>query len=318
MKNFLPIIVFLIFSQKLAAQQEAHYTHFMYNKMLINPAYAGARPTPHLTAIHRTQWAGFEGAPSSQLMSFSSKFILDRVGVGATISHVKIGHQQDIYGNLAYSYDLIAKDGISIRAGLQGSIRSFSLNFGNPNDLILSAPNDETIKNGNIKKVIGNFGAGIYGSYKDVIYAGFSVPTLIGNSLNSKNFDPTAIKLAKLDKHFYGMIGASLPVADQVKIVPQVLIKYVKNAPIDADLNATLEYDRKFGVGLSYRLGGDGGGESADLLIFARIKNQFVIGASYDFTLSQIKDYSSGSFEILLQADLKKTKNEMSNPRFFF
>jgi hypothetical protein len=79
-----------------------------------------------------------------------------------------------------------------------------------------------------------------------------------------------------------------------------------------------LEYDRKFGVGLSYRLGGDGGGESADLLVFARIKNQFVIGASYDFTLSQIKDYSSGSFEVLLQVDLKKTKNEMSNPRFFF
>jgi type IX secretion system PorP/SprF family membrane protein len=318
MKNLFPIIIFLIFSQKMTAQQEAHYTHFMYNKMLINPAYAGARPVPYLTAIHRTQWAGFEGAPTSQLLSFSSKFINDRVGVGATISHVKIGFQQDIYGSLAYSYDLIAKDGVSVRAGLQGSIRSFALNFGNVSALGLSAPDDQTIKNGNIKKVVGNFGAGIYGSYKDVIYAGFSVPTLIGNNLNDKNFEPDALKLAKLDKHFYGMLGASLPIADQVKIVPQVLIKYVKNAPIDADLNATLEYDRKFGVGLSYRLGGDGGGESADLLVFARIKNQFVIGASYDFTLSQIKDYSSGSFEVLLQVDLKKTKNEMSNPRFFF
>ncbi len=304
----------------MVAQQEAHYTQFMYNKLLLNPAYAGAREVPSFTAIHRSQWVGFDGAPTSQLLSFSSKFFNDKVGFGATVSHVKLGFQQDFFGQVAYSYDLIARDGISLRAGLQGSLRKFGINFGDPNDLVLASPIDETLTNGDYNKLVGNFGAGVYGSYKDYFYAGFSVPSLIGNELNSKNGTAAPELLAHTRKHFYGMLGASLPIADDVRIVPQVLIKYVKNAPFDADLNGTLEYARKFGVGLSYRLGGDsnGLGESVDLLVFGRIRNQFTIGASYDFTLSQIKDYSVGSFEVMLQADLRKTKNEMSNPRFFF
>lgn len=320
MKNLIPIIFLLAFSQKMVAQQEAHYTQFMYNKLLLNPGYAGAREVPSFTAIHRSQWLGFEGAPTSQLLSFSSKFFSNRVGIGATVSHVKLGFQQDFFAQLAYSYDLIARDGISIRAGLQGSVRKFGFNFGDPNQLNLASPTDETLTNGDINKLTGNFGAGIYGSFKDYFYAGFSVPSLIGNELNNKNATAAPDLLAQTKKHFYGMIGASLPIADDVRLVPQLLVKYVKNAPFDADLNGTIEYARKFGIGLSYRLGGDGNGlgESADLLVFARIKNQFTIGASYDFTLSQIKDYSNGSFEVMLQADLKKTTNEMSNPRFFF
>ncbi len=318
MKKLFILLLFL--SQNLVAQQEAHYTQFMYNKLLLNPAYAGAREVPSVTAIHRSQWVGFDGAPSSQLVSFSSKFFLDRVGIGATVSHVKMGFERDFYGSLAYSYDIIGHDGISVRAGLQGSIRKFGLDFGDPNELHLPvAPSsDETLMDGNISKLVGNFGAGVYGSYKDVVYAGFSVPSLVSNELNSVNSTADPKLLAKVRKHFYTMLGASLPVAEDIRIVPQVLVKYVNNAPLDADLNATLELKKQFGVGLSYRLGGEGRGESTDLLAFVRLKNQFTLGASYDFTLTQVKDYSSGSFEVMLMADLKKTKNEMSNPRFFF
>ncbi len=320
MKKFSLFIFALAFlSIEMRAQQEAHYTHFMYNKLMLNPAYAGARGVPFMTAVHRSQWLGWEGAPTSQLLSYNAPFLKDRVGVGATVSHHKRGHMRDLFAQLAYSYDLVAKDGFSLRAGLHGSLRSFSLNFGDPMALNLSSPTDETIQQGNFQKIVGNVGAGVYGSYKDKIYGGLSVPNIIAGGLNPGNIQfASADSLALVSKHFYAMGGLGLRLNDQIRFLPQILVKYVPNAPIDADFNGTLEFDKKAGIGLTLRHGGDEIVESADLLVFFKVKNQFTIGVSYDFTLSQIKDYTAGSVEAMISADLKKSKNEMSNPRFFF
>jgi len=95
------------------------------------------------------------------------------------------------------------------------------------------------------------------------------------------------------------------------------LVKYVAYAPLDVDLNVNLEIMQKFTAGLSYRVGGDGSGESIDVLMYWRINQLIGFGASYDITMSKLRDYSGGSFEFMLLADLKKRKKGMTNPRFF-
>ena len=74
---------------------------------------------------------GFDGAPSSVLASFNSPFLTPRVGVGVTIGHYQIGLDKDFSGSLAYSYDLIPDETVSLRAGIMGSIRSLSMDFSN-------------------------------------------------------------------------------------------------------------------------------------------------------------------------------------------
>ncbi|MEZ4919983.1 MAG: type IX secretion system membrane protein PorP/SprF, partial [Saprospiraceae bacterium] len=64
------IPLFLLLSLGLQAQQEHQYTQFMYNKLLINPSYAGTREVPTLTGIYRNQWYAFDGSPISALLSF--------------------------------------------------------------------------------------------------------------------------------------------------------------------------------------------------------------------------------------------------------
>jgi hypothetical protein len=91
----------------------------------------------------------------------------------------------------------------------------------------------------------------------------------------------------------------------------------VKNAPFDADININLDIRKKFTAGLSYRLGGDGPGESVDLLAFWQATPQFGVGAAYDFGLSRLKDFNAGSIELVVLSDLKKRSKKMSNPRFF-
>ncbi len=313
-------LLFLIMAAAAAsglAQQEHQYTQFMFNKLPINPAYAGARGVPSVTAIYRNQWMGFDGAPKSFLASFNSPFLTPRVGVGVTLSHVQIGLNRDFSGSLAYSYDIVADEKVSLRAGLMGSIRSLSIDF---SKAMADNPVDNSLEPGRSSSIYANVGAGLYFTYDERFYAGFSVPRIYSNSIGINENLPLDFETAKESPHFYGMAGAIIELSDDINLMPALLTKYVKNAPFDVDVNLNLEIKEKVIAGLSYRAGGKSAGESIDLLLFWQAHPQFGVGMAYDFSLSDIKDYTAGSIELLFQADLKQQAGKgkkMSNPRFF-
>lgn len=318
MKNISLLFFILLAGLQLNAQQDHHYTQFMYNKLLLNPAYAGARGVPSVTAIYRNQWIGFDGAPKSFLASFNSPFLSKRVGVGVTVSNRSIGLQRDFLASLAYSYDMVATEKVSVRVGLNGSLRSLGVDFAKAQPIPGQGPfSDPAIGNQRDNNFYGNVGAGLYGTYDNKVYVGFSVPRIYANIIGY-NPNPKSDSIAKESRHFYGTAGAIIPLSDDINLMPAFLLKYVKNAPFDADINLNLDIRQKLTVGLSYRLGGDGPGESLDLLAFWQTSPQFGIGAAYDFSLSNIKDYTAGSIEVMVLYELrKKSKKSMSNPRFF-
>jgi type IX secretion system PorP/SprF family membrane protein len=320
MKKIIFTIVLMAAFWQANAQQEHHYTQFMYNKLLLNPGYAGARGVPSLTGIYRNQWIGFDGAPQSTLLSFNSPFLTPKVGVGFTLSQEKIGLQRDVYGALAYSYELVKSENVSVRLGIMGSIRSRGYDFSKASTDPNQTP-DGSITNNFVHDVTGNVGAGIYGTVSQMFYFGVSVPHIYANNIGR---NANAILPGKESRHYYGTAGAIIPLSDDINLMPAVLVKYVKNVPFDVDLNLNLDIRKKVTAGLSYRAGGDKAGESLDLLVFWQVSDQVGVGAAYDFTLSKIKDYSAGSVELMLQVDLKKTtsgktgrKKPMTNPRFF-
>lgn len=320
MRKLLFTVAILAGFFQLQAQQQLHYTQFMYNKLLINPAYAGARGVPSISGIYRNQWLGFDGAPKSALASFNSPFLSPRVGIGVTLAQSKIGLQRDFTASLAYSYEVITGEDVSIRVGIMGSLRSlgFAFDQAKPNEI-----GDQSLLNDKVNDFYGNAGAGLYGTFSNKVYVGFSVPRIISNVIGVNTNGNIS---AKEYPHYYGMAGAIIPLSEDINLMPAVLLKYVENAPFDADINLNLDIREKVTAGISYRLGGDGPGESVDLLVFWQATEQVGVGAAYDFTLSSIKDYSAGSIELLVQADLKNKNNskngnnkkkKMSNPRFF-
>ncbi len=312
MKKLLFSLFILAACARLSAQQDHHYTQFMYNKLLYNPAYAGARGVPFITGLGRSQWIGFDGAPQSALLSFNSPFLTPRVGVGVVMSMQKIGLQRDFTGSLAYSYELVKLEGVSVRAGIQVSLRSLSMAFDDANPVDI----DPSLDNDRISDVFGNVGAGLYGTFAEQFYIGFSVPRIYTNTIGLPNLNTNSI--AKESPHFYATAGAIFPVSEDINLMPALLLKYVQNAPFDADINVNIDIRQKVTAGLSYRLGGSSAGESIDLLALWQATPQFAVGAAYDFTLSDLKDYNSGSVEILIQADLKKPKKKnVFSPRFF-
>lgn len=320
MKNILfPIYAFVIcilFSTQLNAQQDAHYTQFMFNKLSINPGYVVAQDYACASCLHRSQWSGFEGAPTSQSFNLRVPFPKSNVGVGLSINRDVIGPSKSITTNLIYGYRIKFKDG-NLGVGLQGSIKNYQVDFSNSN---ASREGDSAIGMDMSSQTFVNVGAGLY-YYTPKYYIGISVPHIIKNDISlissqlANNSDFTKETL-----HSFLMTSVIFDISPQVKIKPALLLKYAKNAPFDMDINANLIFFDRFWAGMTYRIGGfqnNGLGESIDLILQYQINNHLRLGAAYDFALSDVRKYSSGTYEILLDYCLAPRNKLLTNPRFF-
>ncbi|MCB0517853.1 MAG: type IX secretion system membrane protein PorP/SprF [Lewinellaceae bacterium] len=307
-------IIFLLFSLVSVAQQEAQYTHFMYNQQLYNPAYVGSRNTASFMGLHRSQWIGFEGAPYSQVLSFQTPIMRQRAGVGATISRYALGVSYAWFGSGAYSYNLRLTQSLSLRLGLQATIEYFGIDFADPKVVTVSQ-NDPSLADGDFtSKYAANIGVGMYLTYKDMFYFGASSPQIYPNDIG---FNETTIISAQISPHRYFNLGAVIPVSEQLELMPNLIVKWVDQAPLDGEINFNVRYLKKITAGLSYRVGGDKAGESVDALLFFQFNQKLGAGLAYDLTLSKVKKYQSGTIEVLLRYDLRDEKADLENPRYF-
>ena len=311
MRNIIFTLTFMVFSTVMFAQQEAHYTHFMYNNLSINPAVAGSKGHPALLALYRKQWIGFEGAPDNYLISFHTP-LGKRIGLGLTISNDKIGISNNWTGSMAYAYRIQIDEETNVQLGIHGSMKYFGLDF--RNQQIRQTGDPSIIYNSTDEKYLGNVGAGIYMNVKQMFF-GASVPHFFPNTIGvDKTSQFSAIEVP----HFYVMAGALIPLSNKnIALRPSALAKVVKNAPFDLDLNLSLVFNTSFIVGASYRIGGDGIGDSADFLIHYKMNN-IGLGLSYGYTLSELNDYNNGSIEAIVLYDFVKEQVDIANPRFFF
>ncbi len=98
-------LVVLVLSSTVFAQQDAQYTQYMYNTVVINPAYAGTRNVLSINGIHRSQWVGLEGAPKTKTLSVHGP-MGERLGMGITIVRDELGPSSETYANMDISYTL--------------------------------------------------------------------------------------------------------------------------------------------------------------------------------------------------------------------
>lgn len=318
MKRFFYLFLFVTIVWTTAnAQQEAHYTHFMYTKQLINPGYVGSNGTGNLMGLYRKQWLGFNGAPESQLLTFNTPFFDQRVGFGVTIARQTTGDFTETFGGISYSYDMINQDDLNLRFGIMGTLKHLGLDIDGVNSAIRD-PTDPLVSfiNGDdFSKIGGNVGAGLYLNIKDA-YIGVSVPNILTRQLGTTDLSG---RPATEKPHFYGMAGAIIPVPEsQFSIYPNLLFKYTENAPFSVDINLSAIYNNVFTFGASYRYG-EVNGDSVDFLARYQVSGGFGIGVAYDLPISDIRDYNSGSIELMMTYNLGGDKNpDMTNPRFFF
>jgi type IX secretion system PorP/SprF family membrane protein len=300
-------IVFALqfFNGDLLAQQDAQYTQYMYNTVSVNPGYAGSRGHISIGALHRSQWMGLDGAPTTQTLNIHSPIGHNGMGMGVSIVNDKIGPTSETYFDIDLSYTVKTSDEGKLSFGIKGSAHLLDIRF---SELNVFAP-DVTLAQDIDNKFSPNFGAGVY-YHTDKFYAGLSVPRF----LQTSHFDESSISTAKEQMNFYLITGYVFDVNTNLKFKPTILSKIVQGAPLQLDLSANFLMNDKFILGAAYRWDAALSG-----MVGFQINNSFLIGMAYDKEVTELGNaaFNDGSFEIILRYDFITTKGFVKSPRFF-
>jgi len=309
MRNFITIISLFI-SCVTFAQQEAMFTHYMFNKLAINPGYAGTVDAISITGIHRSQWTSFKGAPTTQNLTAHMPIDGKNIGVGFSVLNDQIGPTQNVglAGDFAYKIKINDRDKLSL--GIKASINFISTNL---TSLEIIDQSDASFSQNISSGTLPNFGYRAY-YYNKKYFAGISTPKLLQNGFDASNPAGTSIAISNEQRHYFLMGGTifKLTADGQFKLKPTSFVKITGGAPIQMDISSSVIYNDKFSGGLSWRTG-----DALGLLLGFNLNDQFMFGYSFDFSYTNTTfNYNGGSHEIMLRYDIVKNK-EKSVPSHF-
>ncbi|MEQ8582290.1 MAG: type IX secretion system membrane protein PorP/SprF [Marinoscillum sp.] len=307
--NFLrTITIFALFffflNLTTRAQQRPMFTQYMFNGLVLNPAYAGSHESISATALSRIQWVGIDGAPVTHTFSIHSPIPDKNIALGAVFSCDRIGVTTQSTLNLSYAYRIQMRNAM-LSMGLQGGLTSSKVNY----DEI--GANDPNLQYSG-SALLPNFGLGLY-LYGKRYYAGISVPTALKNSWAGEGDANNADGFSSVEvPHFFGTFGFLVDLSPLVKLKPSVLVKSVGGAPVEFDFNANLILDDKLWIGVSYR-----SFDALSLLLDIQLSPQLKLGYAYDYTLSELSQVTTGSHEIMLNYRFVFSKSKIVTPRYF-
>lgn len=303
MKLIFATLVFIGTTAGMAfAQQSAQYSQYMFNGLILNPAYAGADEALSLTFVNRSQWASVDGAPVTQTFSAHTLFDKQHLGVGLMVVNDKIGihRNQQVAGSASYKLKVAEKSVLSF--GMQAGVNVQKSNYTSLNTG--GAPMDINY-NGNLSHTYFNVGVGLY--YKTPkLEIGLSAPALVPEkyALN----DTATIHWQQANYFLFSRYRVRL--TNSLDLEPGLLLKYHQGVPLSYDINACLVFKKALTLGVSYRKS-----ESIDFLVKAQVTPQLQLGYSYDFVIGQVSALSRGTHELMVNYIFRYTHAKITSPR---
>ncbi|UZH55707.1 type IX secretion system membrane protein PorP/SprF [Salinimicrobium tongyeongense] len=301
MKKFYPVIILLLIGMCANAQQLPQFTQYMYNTISINPAYAGNRDAVSVVGLHRSQWSGLAGAPQTQTLSIHSPLRNEQIGLGLSVINDKAGYENYTYAYGDFSYTINVNTLTTLSFGLKAGMSYYNLD-----EDLLQDVDDPFFNDDVFNRWTPNFGAGLFLSSQDW-YVGLSAPKLINND-NNEHSEYVALEQV----HYYLTGGYVFDLSNTWKLRPSTLLKATKGAPLSVDISSTFIYDEKVYLGANYRIDDAVGG-----FVDFQILPSFRVGYAYEYSISDLQPYTSGTHEILLIYEFRRQNTKYKSPRFF-
>jgi len=295
----------LMMCAQARAQFEPQFTQYMFNEMFINPAYAGSRDHMAMTALYRNQWVGIEGSPKTQTFSAHTPLRNEKIGLGLSILHEEIGVTQDFSAFGTYAYRIPMQKGFFSMALSGGIIHHQEQLL----ELKTQDQGDQSFM-GTPRLTVPNMGFGTFLSTRNY-YVGLSIPRMLQNKVDAAT-GKAENKINVPYWHYYLMGGYVFTLNESIKLKPTCMVKAVSGAPVVADFGAHVLLSEVLWLGGSYRTS-----DSWAAIIQIQMNKQMRLGYSYDYTLTELNQFTSGTHEITLGFDFSFDKNKVVTPRYF-
>ena len=288
------ILLFLMISVYCSAQQLPHYSLYMFNYAVINPAVVGTKDYNRIDLISRSQWSGFEGAPKTQLLSYQ-RAQGENMGLAGTVFNDVTGPISRTGVQLSYAYNIPVSDAYRLSFGLSGSIYQYVFDY--DKTVLHDDIFDPSAPGGSEDAFVQDATFGTY-LYNQNFYFGFSVPQLIQSKIGLNDASEDI-----LTRHYFFTTGYKFVMNDMINLEPSVILKSTDAASTQFDINLRALYDNKLWFGMSYR-------DQDALVLMTGVNYQdYSIGYSYDKVLSDISDYTQGSHGFFISYTFNKDKD---------
>lgn len=279
-------------------QQRAGYSNFLLNNYYFNPAIAGSKNVHEANIAYRNQWVGFSGSPVLMMANFQGSVKNQgKMGYGVSVISERKGITQSttVYLNYAHHFRLSEKIklGLGIQPGyMQYRVRLYDAQLADPGDEVLTG----TVYSANALDVSAGFHL-----YSDKFFVMASADRLLGRQIKFTSYN------SNLEMHLNAIAGYNFDIKTKSKKIfqlePSAMIRYAKPVPVQVTGMLKGTYDGKYWLGLLFRTS-DAIGISAGI----KIKERFTVGYGYDYTISRLSNYQSGSHEVMLSFIITKKK----------
>ncbi len=299
--NLYTFLLSLLLSFQVVAQQEFLTTHYMFNGLALNPAYAGVHDGLSTSFLYRNQWVGFDGAPNTQIASVHSPLAGRPVSLGALIFRDQLGLSSEYGAYFSYAYRIPLTRELTLSMGLQFNTHNYAVDYSEAENGVF----DQGDNLQNINEFKWNFGTGLL-LHTDRLFVGLSVPQMLNKKLDLGDTDGT---FSQLVRHYYLLAGYAFDLGRNLVLKPNVLLKSVDNAPLQVDINANLLINSFLWVGASYR-----SKDSIDGILGFQVTPQFLVSYATDFTLTEVDNQSH---EIMINYIFELPTKKIVTPRYF-
>ncbi len=305
MKYFFLFFFFLFLTKQGFSQQDPQYSQYMFNPLVLNPAYAGSREVVSTVLLYRNQWVNLDGAPVTVTASINSPLKKKKMGLGFHLISDKIGPStmNQYVGSYAYRIRLgQGKLSFGLRAGLYDYRYDWSkVDYKDKADVFNTQQQTHILQ--------PNFDFGLY-YYNKSFYSGIAISHL--NVGLEKKIQKNPEFQNRLAPHILASIGKAFELNKEITFRPSAVIRYTNNAPINIDINANVLLDEKLWIGLGMR-------SNQDIVIMAEynISRLFRVGYSYDASTRLVRTSNKGTHELFMGFDLDFFKSKTISPRIF-
>lgn len=301
MKRIIIVLVVLISASTLFAQQQPLYSQYMFNRFLLNPAITGNVDYIPIRLTARQQWVGITGAPSTQAISAHTLLGNKNMGVGGYIYADRFGPETKIGIQASYAY-IVPLNAWNSKLSFGLAVKAFQYQL---DYTAMDAIDDgDNALSGESKPVFvpdADFGVYLEG---ERYFAGISAAQLIELPIKMEGEE---VEKNSMIRHYYLLGGYKFQVGEQFELEPSILAKGTERTPFNLDVNVRGIYLENYWAGVSYRTSGE-------IIGMVGIKyNGFIFGYAFDYSTSEIKNFQSGSHEIMIGYNIGEGKNKGSS-----
>jgi type IX secretion system PorP/SprF family membrane protein len=292
MNKFITIIILFVSAVVVRAQQIPHYSQYWLNDFVLNPAIAGTKNYFEAKSNNRYQWIGITDAPRTYILSLNGPIVNERMGVGGYVFTDIVGPTRRTGGYGSYGYKVSLSDNIKLSMGLSAGVLQFAVDAAKIN---LRDEFDPALSNGLQSVVVpdASFGFLVYTDKK--WYLGVTANQLFNNRLKFFEQKDLNSNTNRLALHATAMAGYRFYVNDDFAVEPSVFIKYVSPVPVQIDGSLRFIYKDKLWAGGTFRTN-----DAIVASIGYLMNNNLIFGYSYDYSTSNLRNYSSGTHELMI------------------